>query len=355
MENKKENELIVNQIPRKTWYWLNLNDHKITFSGTLEDASPKVSLTGNVRFEWQDMDPDMFGGAGKDFQAFLNAQCMDGSCYTVPERETGTVRLTYDAAGDEVSRPAFYASEGSHLTAVMDLHSGADQLLAVQAQAFVEENAEMTLVQLFRNDDAQAVVGDVSAKVGKNAHLTLIQVILNGRNNVVGARVALEGSHSTLTISNGYTVSGKDVLDINYDIPQFGKSTDSHIEVDGVLRDEAVKNFRGTIDFRTGSSGSTGSERENVLLIDDGVHNRSLPVILCSEEDVEGTHGASIGKLDEDTLFYLESRGLDENQVYEMLALSRVMAVIHQIPDEDTVKALEKELLPSEDEEEGGC
>ncbi|MCF0135619.1 MAG: SufD family Fe-S cluster assembly protein, partial [Lachnospiraceae bacterium] len=99
--------------------------------------------------------------------------------------------------------------------------------------------------------------------------------------------------------------------------------------------------FRGTIDFRRGCSGAKGSENENVLLIDDTVRNQTLPVILCSEEDVEGTHGASIGKLDESLLFYLQTRGLSEDQVYEMMAASRIAAVVALIPDAETREELE--------------
>ena len=44
--------------------------------------------------------------------------------------------------------------------------------------------------------------------------------------------------------------------------------------------------------------------------------NQTIPLILCEEEDVEGNHGATIGKLDEELLFYLESRGIPEAEVY---------------------------------------
>ncbi len=45
------------------------------------------------------------------------------------------------------------------------------------------------------------------------------------------------------------------------------------------------------------------------LLLGEDVVNRTIPLILCAEEDVEGNHGASIGQLDEDILFYMNSEG----------------------------------------------
>ena len=72
------------------------------------------------------------------------------------------------------------------------------------------------------------------------------------------------------------------------------------------------KLFRGSIDFVKGCAGSVGNEKEDVLLLGDDVVNQTIPLILCAEEDVEGNHGASIGELDEKTLFYLMSRGIYE-------------------------------------------
>ena len=70
-----------------------------------------------------------------------------------------------------------------------------------------------------------------------------------------------------------------------------------------------------------------------MLLLDDAVVNQTIPLILCEEEDVEGNHGATIGKLDEELLFYLESRGMSEEAVYEMMARARIDTIAGKIPD----------------------
>ena len=63
------------------------------------------------------------------------------------------------------------------------------------------------------------------------------------------------------------------------------------------------------------------------------MRNQSVPVILCSEEDVVGNHGASIGRPDEGLLFYMETRGIDEETACEMLAQAKSDSVIGKIPD----------------------
>ena len=58
------------------------------------------------------------------------------------------------------------------------------------------------------------------------------------------------------------------------------------------------------------------------------------------EEDVEGNHGATIGKLDEDLVFYLESRGIDRDSIDRIMADARIRRVASLICDEETVKTI---------------
>ena len=86
----------------------------------------------------------------------------------------------------------------------------------------------------------------------------------------------------------------------------------------------------------------------DVLLLDDGVQNQTIPLILCAEEDVEGNHGASIGSLDDELIFYLESRGISEEAAYELMAKARLKAVCKKIPVEG-LRAELNEMLDGEE------
>jgi len=125
---------------------------------------------------------------------------------------------------------------------------------------------------------------------------------------------------------------------MNYVALHEGKRTNSEINASGVLKDASSKLFRGTIDFQHGSAESVGAEKEDVLLMGDDVVNQTIPLILCAEEDVKGSHGASIGQLDEETLFYMQARGISEEQAYALMADARIEAVCQKIPDETAQK-----------------
>ena len=99
--------------------------------------------------------------------------------------------------------------------------------------------------------------------------------------------------------------------------------------------------FRGTLDFKNGSSGSVGDEQEDALLLSPDVVNRSMPVILCQEEDVEGRHGATIGQLSEELLFYMHCRGIDEVEAKKIMIRARLESVSRLIPDPEIMQKIQ--------------
>ena len=104
---------------------------------------------------------------------------------------------------------------------------------------------------------------------------------------------------------------------------------------------EAKKLLRGTIDFVHGCVGAKGDEKEDVLLVGDNMVNQTIPLILCAEEDVEGNHGASIGKLDENMLFYAATRGIPPEEAQRLLTLAKIEAINSQIPSEEVRGAVD--------------
>ena len=100
------------------------------------------------------------------------------------------------------------------------------------------------------------------------------------------------------------------------------------------MNGSSEKIFKGTIDFDKGCCGAVGAENEDVLLIGEKVKNKTVPLILCAEEDVQGSHGASIGRVDEQHIFYMQSRGLPEEKIVQLMAFSKIAQIVDTISDE---------------------
>lgn len=172
----------------------------------------------------------------------------------------------------------------------------------------------------------------------------LVQLFIGEGSLYDGIRTDLKGNKSEFICNIGYFGVDKQNIDINLISNHIGKKTNCEIGVDGALKDAAKKVFRGTIDFKNGSSGSTGAETENVLLLGDDVVNKTIPIILCAEEDVNGSHGATIGELDPETLFYFAARGINSEAAEDIMTKGRLEVVVRKIEDEKVEQLANEQL-----------
>lgn len=79
------------------------------------------------------------------------------------------------------------------------------------------------------------------------------------------------------------------------------------------------------------------------MLGEDAV-NKTVPLILCAEENVVGNHGATIGELDDETLFYFESRGIGRDAAENILARAAIERLARAVGDRETEDAILQEL-----------
>lgn len=360
----QELEWEINPLPAKTWNWLRMNDtvlkeDVITEQGTMTIRKPEsVAVTTGQMPELASITT----GMGNGMDRFLDAGNTEMQIFTTKAdtKESEPLRLDFSYSDNSrvMNRIGLHLLPGSELTVIMNFTSedASEGTAAVQTKIYAEEHAMLHLVQVQHLGKNFRLLDDFGAKCGKQAEIKTIQLVLGGKDTYLGNYTALEGDQSSLESDIGYLAGGDGRVDMNLVALHTGKKTNSRMDADGVLSEKATKIFRGTIDFRKGCAGSVGNEKEDVLLLDDTVVNQTIPLILCNEEDVEGNHGASIGKIDEELLFYLESRGISEEDVYTMMAKARINAVCNKIPDETTKNQVQEYLEGmNEDEQSMEC
>ena len=344
----------INYLPAPTWNWLKMNVATAERPADLAAAAADIEAPEGVNlYTAADFLKGTKTGMGEEPAVLLDKA---GVQYTVVRSEgrgsgAAPVRIGFDfsATGNSCGRIGLEAGDGDTLFAIMDF-AGADAkgTSVIQTKVGVGKDALVRLIQIQHFGEELTFFNDIGAECGENGRFELVQIVLGGKATFLGVHTQLSGNQGSFKSDLGYLLENDDRLDLNFTASHLGKKTDSKISVNGVLRDRAFKLFRGTIDFKNGSAGATGDEKEDVLLLSDGVVNQTIPLILCAEEDVEGGHGATIGRVDEDLLFYLESRGIPEDAVYEMLATARIDAVAGLIGDEKA-KALVRDCIGVED------
>lgn len=208
---------------------------------------------------------------------------------------------------------------------------------------------KLTVVQLLPDDRQYA--GQVEVELAKGASLEAVAVEVGAAKAVSKMQVFLKGDESRADVHVLYFGHEARKLDMNYVLVQEGRQTEANLNVYGALSGQADKIFRGTLDFRRGSKGSKGYEKEQVIVLSGKVRNRSVPMMLSGEDAVEGHHAVSIGKMDENKLFYLMSRGLDMAEARRLVVEAAFNPVLDRIGDEELYRELDdyiKERLADE-------
>ncbi len=208
---------------------------------------------------------------------------------------------------------------------------------ALELRAELGEGAEFRLTRV-RLAPADVRCADaVKVTLAKDARLSYTAVELSGARAADLLDVNLAGDGSGADVAVFYFAGGQQRLDMNYEIHQRGRRTEAVLDVQGGLSGRAEKIFRGTLDFVRGAAGSVGREREAVTLLSPDVVNRSAPLMLSGEAEVDGRHAASVGRLDEEKLFYLTSRGLSPDDARRLVVLAAAAPVLDRIADEALV------------------
>ena len=175
----------------------------------------------------------------------------------------------------------------------------------------------------------------------ENSSITHNLIDIGGTIRIYNSDLNSVEYNSQNYFNNLYLGKDNDLIDINYDMKNTGKSSINNLKVEGALKDNSKKVFRGIIDFIEGCTKSTGIENENCILLSDKCISRSVPMLLCHEEDVIGAHGESTGRISEDKLFYLMSRGMSKEESTKLIVLSNFNSIINEIKDE----TLKEEIL----------
>ena len=343
-------DMMLNSLPSRTWNRLGINESFISINPTLTQHAPvletkadnlDINLHAETPAKWATIET----GIGPDSDKLLKA----GEVITIHAGEKVVaeepVLIRYNYTDDDCTAHRLFveAEAESALTVIMllqsdDMEDGGISAIQTKVDAAANAHVNIYVVQLL--GDHMVCMNDVSGTVEEDATVELTKLELGSGKLYAGARFELVGKNSQFLADVGYLAREHQTMDMNYIANHWGKKSNSLMEVSGTLQENSRKVFRGSIDFKRGAKGATGTENENVLLLGEHIVNQTIPLILCQEEDVEGNHGASIGRLDEKVLFYLSTRGIAEEDAQRIIERARIDSICAKIPHEEAQEAV---------------
>lgn len=178
----------------------------------------------------------------------------------------------------------------------------------------------------------------------ENSKINYTIIDFGGKNSITNYYSNLIGENSDNSLNTIYLGKNNQIFDLNYIGELRGAKSNIDIEVQGALKDDAKKHFKGTIDFKKGCKKATGNENEACMLLSDTAKSIALPMLLCSEEEVEGNHSSSAGKIGEKELFYIMSRGFELKDAMKLMVRARFNKILENIENENLKEEILQEI-----------
>ena len=292
-------------------------------------------------------------GMGQEVTDYVESQAFKSDFYSVPahtKREDPIV-VAVSAAQNQCANTGIILREGAEATVVIAAFAGgnagndsdagdapagndASPTSAALTRIVVEAGAKLHLIEMLGVNEGQQHLESVGLEIHQDAAVDVKQYALGGSTIGLGLTANLVGARARLDLNNRYHATHEETLDINHLVRMRGTSTRAQLTESGVLNEAAKKTLRATIDLVRGAKDAQGNEIETVMILGDDVVNKTMPVILCDEDNVAGNHGATIGSVSPEQLDYLAARGLSRQAAEQLFVRALFEDAIINAPEE---------------------
>jgi Fe-S cluster assembly protein SufD len=289
---------------------------------------------------------------GNVFAALNTCHVRDGALITLAENAAcaAPVHVLHIAMQKETAchpRCLVIAGAGASCTLIEDfvsLHDGAGFTNAV-TEISVGANARVRHVRLQRESLNAFHIANCAVTLGKDACYQAHSVTLGARISRHNLNVTQNGEGAEMKIDGLALISGRQLADthtlMDHARPH-GKSTQLHKCIAGGAA-HAV--FNGKVFVREGAQLTNSAQQSRNLLLSPRAHVDTKPQLEIFADDVKCAHGATVGQIDAEQLFYLKSRGLPDAQARNLLTYAFGAEIIDRIPVPSLVARLERAVL----------
>ena len=262
------------------------------------------------------------------FTALNTAFLRDGA---VVEADDGVVadrpiHLLFVSSTDGVpilSQPRVLVAAGAGSEVrVVESHVGAGDvpyLSNAVTEVSVAENAVVDHYTVVRGADAAFHVGNLAVRVGRAGNFSSHAITAGGAIVRNEAAVVLGGEGGECTLNGLYLANGRQLVDNQTTIDHAMPHCDSHELYKGILDGRSRAVFNGKIIVRLDAQKTDAKQSNKALLLSEDAQITTKPQLEIFADDVKCTHGATVGQLDADAMFYLRSRALSEAQARRLL------------------------------------
>jgi Fe-S cluster assembly protein SufD len=324
----------------------------------LEEFSGDItaSTADGVETSWIESDHPLFGSAGTPedrvsaagWEAAKAAYLISIPAHASPSPTSIEIKsLVQDASALHV---IVHAGKGSSSTVVLE-HRG-DAVLSENIEIIVEDEASLTLVSI-QEWNAKSIHSSAQfAKLGRNSKFKHVVVSLGGSVVRVTPSAYFEAPGGDVSLFGLYFADAGQYLEHRIFVDHSQPNCKSRVTYKGALQGQKAHTvWVGDVLIRAAAEGTDTYELNRNLLLTDGARADSVPNLEIETGQIQGAgHASASGRFDDEQLFYLQARGIDELEARRLVVRGFLMEIVQQIG----ISGLEDRLAQAiEDELEG--
>jgi Fe-S cluster assembly protein SufD len=244
--------------------------------------------------------------------------------------------VRYSASDDEAIFPytVVLAERGARATIIERLELGSRALACGVAEIVTEESADVTYASAqFAPQDARVLFTRV-ARPGRDARVAWASAELGASLSVTDVGITIEQPGVDAKIATLFFPTGAQHVDIVSSVDHRTGDATSETLVKSAASGRGQGRYLGNIRIAAHAQHSDASLRDDALLLSKTAHIDSIPALEIAANDVKAYHGATVGALDDDSIFYMTSRGIDREAAERMIALGFFEPAIDRFPTE---------------------
>jgi Fe-S cluster assembly protein SufD len=287
-------------------------------------------------------------GHPQDFAALNTAMFNDGIWIDVAASAAidAPIELVHavDAAGVGYPRVLVTLGEGAELT-VIETYVGnnSERLTNSVVEVDLASNAKVNHVRIHENTGLQ--VGRVDVRQSANSRYRSTVITLGGALLRFDVRCLLLDRGAECQLDGAYLVEGEDHVDHHTLVEHQAAHCRSDQTYRGIASGKGTAVFDGIVVVHRDAQKTEAHQENRNLLLSETATVHTKPHLEIDADDVICSHGATVGSLDEDQLFYLRTRGIPEDLARAMLTFAFLRAVVERIDDEPTRARMRDALL----------
>jgi Fe-S cluster assembly protein SufD len=287
----------------------------------------------------------------RGFTALNEAWNTDGAVIVVDADAEiqSPVHLLYYSSGAGASHPRTLLVVGRHgKVSVVETfagEAGSSYFVNAVTEAIVDEGGHVDHYKVQRESVKAHHIASMHMHLAKTADVATHNITLGGALTRNDINATLDGEAIECTVNGLYLVDGDRLVDNHTAIDHAKPHCHSYEIYKGVLNDRGRGVFNGKIFVREDAQKTDAKQTNQVLLLSDDATIDTKPQLEIFADDVKCTHGATVGQLSDEALFYLRARGIAKDDARALLVHAFAEDIVDRIRIEAVRHALEQVLL----------